>query len=462
MSEVLDKNTEKISGNEYKDELSNQNEAIKTKITDSLAAIEAKQSKVQSYVEEKLGKFDSENGQQIKKMVSDLTEMKEENKALSRKVKANEERQQSIDRRAVNDKINMCKTTGKLTLSEEGLQLFKFLSADSTTAATMLQSNNEYLGKLQKQAQQLSVVQTDTPVQGGFFLPHDIRMEIFAKTIEMSDILASVDRRTLPIGVRGSLPVRVKLPKAIRRREGQPVPSTNSAIEMKNFETHPLTTSVQNTIEFQMSAPADALSLMTRDAADSIVIKLESELFRGDGVGELEGILTNKNVVTLTTGTSNKLDLDAVSRLDGLIKIGNDSGLRYYWHRQTHSILRTETATDKQFLWGMDIANAAPSTFNDFAWQRLGDVEVRNKDGIDVAFGLMDKPTSFQDKDYATGAKVALLADLIFYTLVQVDGIIVQRDIFSQSGSGIENVHYHSWSGGSIRDIERFAITVIG
>lgn len=266
---------------------------------------------------------------------------------------------------------------------------------------------------------------------GGYLAPVEYNMEEILKTIVLFSPVRALARVRQTAAKSVVIPKRTGLLSAVWASEsGQRNPSAGLAygdLEIPNYEIYAIVDISNQMLEdsaFDMGAE------ITAEVTEQFAVSEGQGFVSGNGVGKMEGFITNAAVQAQAThsGASTGLTADAFIALYHNLKTAYARNGVWSMNRQTVGQARQLKDGDGRYLFMMSPNGEAPNTF-------LGAPYVEVPDMPNVAAGAY--PVAFGD--FYKG-----------YSLVDRIELVMLRDPFTQASSGAVRYWFRKRLGGMV------------
>lgn len=217
-----------------------------------------------------------------------------------------------------------------------------------------------------RQAEQ-KYLRTDVADAGGFLVPPEFVPVMLRRLTEVSPIRQYASGRTTYSNLV-QIPVRNVLLKGSWGWQGQsPLSQSQSQYIRPEIHMKRLSIQVPITIEELMDSPFDMQAEIANDVNESFA-QLEGLGFvKGDGVNQVEGIMTNDKVKSITTTKAADITADSITQMFGEIKwqsYGNQNYDRtYMFNRRTWIKILQLKDGQGRYIWSLgNIQAGLPNT----------------------------------------------------------------------------------------------------
>jgi HK97 family phage major capsid protein len=273
--------------------------------------------------------------------------------------------------------------------------------------------------------EQKALLRTDSDVAGGFLVPSEMDNSITKLITEVSNIRSVARVRT--IGAKSlEVPVRATIPAATFEGEAEAGDDSVSTYSSETLTAFRQTFTSPITMDMLMDSAFDMESEIMSDAAEAFAKGEGANFVNGDGHKKPKGFLQDTRVGGLTSSTNGAIDADDYILITGELKTGYDPV--YVFNRRTLANLRTQKATDGNFLWQPGLNGVVANTINGFPYLIADDMPDIANGSKSVAFG-----------DFMRG-----------YTIVDRTGLTVVRDEFTSKKQGIIEFTMSRWLTGQV------------
>lgn len=233
-------------------------------------------------------------------------------------------------------------------------------------------------------ADDIKYLRTDSNREGGYLVPIPVINEIVKNITEISGIRQIA--RVTQIDSKGiKIPTRTAIPTAYWEGEGEEYEKSQSSYGAEEINAYKLTAIVVLTIEQLQDAAFDMSVEINEDVAEAFGVGEGRGFVYGSGVKQPEGILTNPNIPSYSSGVANDVTADALIRMAGELKRGYNP--QYILNRRTLARIRTLKDGVGQYLWQSGLAAGQPNTINGYSYVSVIDVPDIGAGAYPVVFG---------------------------------------------------------------------------
>ena len=364
-------------------------------------------------------KADAEKAEKIAKMEKDLA--------------ANEKVNQDITQKMIAAQNEAKEFKEKLSTFEKILARPNLSGEDKNAVSEEMKSFSTFVKKGVKDStgnfimtpEELKYLRTDSNVEGGFLAPPEYINEIIKKIVEIVPARSVSRVRKTSLGYV-KIPSRTAILTASRPGEGGNTADQNSTYGEEQIFCPRITAVVPITVEMINDSAFNMESEINSDVITSFAKREGLEFISGNGVKEMEGILTNPTVQNLDSGIAASYTADKIIEICGLIKTGYNPVFGV--NRYEIAFLRSLKDGMGQYLWQTGIAMGRPNTLNGFPYVEMPDLDRRGANKYPIVFG-----------DFYQGYNI-------------VDGIVmtVVRDPYTLASDGKIKFVFYKGLGGKV------------
>lgn len=252
---------------------------------------------------------------------------------------------------------------------------------------------------------------------GYLLAPPDMQAEILKNVIEMTPIRALATVRTIG---GPSLKRPRKTGSGAASRVGEVAARTNTgdpAYGMLEFFAPEMFARIEVSQQMLEDSAYDLMAELREDSSEQFAVREGLESISGTGAAnQMEGILTNADVLSTNSGSAALITADGLHNLFYGLKTAHARNGIWGMNRTTLGAVRVLKDLNNQYLWATGIANGAPNTILGAPYAEMADMPDVAANAYPVVFGdfkrafvIVDRVAISFQVDYTTGADNGLV-----------------------------------------------------
>jgi HK97 family phage major capsid protein len=252
---------------------------------------------------------------------------------------------------------------------------------------------------------------------GYLLAPPDMQTDIMKNVIEMTPIRSLATVRTIS-GPSFKRPK--KTGSGAASRVGETALRTNTgdpAYGMLEFTAPEMFARIEVSLQMLEDSAYDLMAELREDSAEQFGVRTGSESIIGiGGAGQMEGILTNGDILSTNSGSAALITADGMFSLFYGLKTAYSKSAMWGMNRTTLGAIRKLKNGEGDYLWATGIASGVPNTIMGAPYAEMADMPDVAANAYPVVFADFKKLYVVVDRvgisfqaDYTTGADNGLV-----------------------------------------------------